>query len=353
MKTVFFSILFLFFVGFAHAFKPIEALNQFLDRQDSANWSRWDTTYVTPYKTHWRVGIGGFLYNNSSIVGGYTTEGDVDGDVEGHFDSESSMKMEFSLAYRSLGLSYTWDLDRTEENFMFNYDGDVIGCDFFINRSSSLHGDLGLDLDISYEGKHYDVDTTLSIGKKSSRKLNVLGNVYYVFNNQKFSYAAALSQKNLQKKSAGSFLLGATYARTRITVDDDVLKVFWFGLNQVDVAEVTLGLGYAHNFAYQIGKNHHVLYMFSFMPSIAIFNKLRAYFSASDVKDIHESNWIWQVRDTEELQFIYSFKNSVTYSYKNFFVGMNLSYMIQEMSNDEITLENTIFISKIFAGVRF
>ncbi len=339
-----------------HAFNPVDVANRIFDWLDSSDWARWDTTYVTPYKTHWNVGIGGLLYNDASTMGYDISENGVELRTNGDLKSDASAKLSLSVGYRALGLSYTFDLDDEEENLAFSYYGDVLGGDFFMNRSASLHGDCDVGITLSAEDVTISADSSRYISKQTTRKLNMLASAYYVFNNKKFSYGAAFSQKNKQKRSAGSFLLGATYARTRIKVTDDSLRGMLVGIDQMDFSEVALGVGYAHNFVFNINENHHLLNSFFLLPSVALYNW--ANLISVNVDDTKKSTsvtyWIKDADSIKELQFVWTIKYALTYTYKDsLFFGIRLSYMLQDMINGVLSLDSRTIESNMFAGFRF
>jgi len=82
------------------------------------------------------------------------------------------------------------------------------------------------------------------------------GNIQYIFNNQKFSYRAAYSQTDRQKKSAGSFLAGIDGYYIEGNGDSSLIPAnikhddFWNGINYDKSTNFSLGIngGYAHTF---------------------------------------------------------------------------------------------------------
>lgn len=349
-KTI---LLVLFACVAVHAFNPVDFANRIFDWLDSSDRARWDTTYVTPYKTHWNIGIGGLLYNDASIIGFDYSDDDYVIKMDGDLDSDMSAKLSLSIGYRALGFTYTFDLDDEEENFAFSYYGDVIGGDFLLNRSASLHGDC----DVSISDSTDSFDASIHIGKQAISKLNMLASVYYVFNNKKFSYGAAFSQKNKQKKSVGSFLLGATYARTNIKIKDEFTRNLFFSFEQIDLSEVALGIGYARNFVYNINENHHLLNSLFVLPSVALFSWGRLVMVDDDdgsKETISGTSWIKDEGGLKNLRFIWAVKYAATYTYKDsLFLGIRFSYTLQDMINDLISLDSETVESSVFAGFRF
>ena len=87
---------------------------------------------------------------------------------------------------------------------------------------------------------------------------------YYAFNGKRFSYPAAFSQSQIQKKSAGSPLLSLSI-RNNIT---DLREIEYIGNQPMTIwmNMLCLGGGYAHNFV----TRHHWLLHFSTVGNIAL-----------------------------------------------------------------------------------
>ena len=69
---------------------------------------------------------------------------------------------------------------------------------------------------------------------------------HYVFNHRRFSYKAAYAQTERQVRSAGSWLLGAEYYRTRIRADEALTNE---GYDRSDNFQVGVNGGYAYTWA--------------------------------------------------------------------------------------------------------
>ena len=88
-------------------------------------------------------------------------------------------------------------------------------------------------------------------------RVNAAGaSVQYVFNNQRFSYRAAFQQTEIQKKSAGTFLLGAELYAGSLSGDSTIvptalLEDFANPLNKLTFVELGPNGGYAHTFVYR------------------------------------------------------------------------------------------------------
>lgn len=112
------------------------------------------------------------------------------------FKSDHSSKKEFDLSLYSsmLGIDLYWR---------------QTGNDYHINRMKGLDdADYSVLHNVPFEGF-----------KASIKGLNL----YYIFNHRKFSYPAAYSQSTVQRRSAGSVLLGVGYTEHNLKVDWDEL----------------------------------------------------------------------------------------------------------------------------------
>ncbi|MCM1377882.1 MAG: DUF4421 domain-containing protein [Clostridium sp.] len=99
--------------------------------------------------------------------------------------------------------------------------------------------------------------------------------LYYFFNNRKYSQGAAYGFAKFQKRSAGSFIIGLTYSTQNISMDFSTLNPKlqpYFKLDnyflKLHYTDYCLLLGYGFNWVW----NPHLLFNISVMPSIGINN---------------------------------------------------------------------------------
>ena len=156
------------------------------------------------------------------------------------FKADHSSKKEFDLSLYSsmLGIDLYW---RTTGN------------DYHINRMSGVENvDYSEMRSVPFEGF-----------KASIKGLNL----YYIFNHRKFSYPAAYSQSTVQRKSAGSMLLGIGYTQHNLKVDWDELGSIleqklgkkadgesWLDpdlkFSEVKYFDISASCGYAYNWVF-------------------------------------------------------------------------------------------------------
>ena len=106
---------------------------------------------------------------------------------------------------------------------------------------------------------------------------------YYLFNGKRFSYCAAYDQSVIQKRSAGSFMVGAMYYYSNIEYDQGLNADFIFFMNDVGRMKqntISVGPGYAYNFVPCKG----LLISAMAMPMITFYNRLDSWNYNSDYR---------------------------------------------------------------------
>lgn len=188
--------------------------NKFLNRlyERVKDFSRVDTTYIEPQKYNFT----GMIQNTHTFEFYQLTS------KSGHiieFSPEPSWKLGPYFGWRWIFLGYTIDLAHlsgsdNRQDFDLSLYSNQVGIDLFWRKSGDNYKikrmTLGPDID-TRAIKNADFN-----GFKSSIKGF---NIYYIFNHKKFSYPAAYSQSTIQRKSAGSPLIGIGYTRHRVNID--------------------------------------------------------------------------------------------------------------------------------------
>jgi hypothetical protein len=101
-------------------------------------------------------------------------------------------------------------------------------------------------------------------------------NGYYVFNGRRYSQAAAYNQSVIQRRSAGSLLVGATWYQSSFDYAD-ISNVFFMiighGISRIKVHQANLGIGYGYNWVPFRGLVVNVMAM----PTVSVYNRVKAY----------------------------------------------------------------------------
>ena len=215
------------------------------------------------------------------------------------FAPDMSWRLGPYLGWRWVFLGYTFDLKHINAS-----DHHTSKKELDLSLYSSM---LGVDLFWRQTGNDYHIermklgdDINASAMRKApfdGFKSSIKGfNLYYIFNHRKFSYPAAYAQSTVQRRSAGTMLLGIGYTRHKLEVDWDKLSDLVDSrlnpdgthepsakidsslmFSQVKYSDVNVSCGYAYNWVF--AKN----WLFNFSLSMGLaYNQ-----SSSDVEGEH------------------------------------------------------------------
>lgn len=133
------------------------------------------------------------------------------------------------FGWRWIFLGYTFDLknigfslgDLKQEIDLSIYSS-KIGIDLYYRRTGSNYKVRDLKLWENYNDNKHNPMEGMSFDGLS---VGITGfNIYYIFNNKRFSYPAAFSQSTQQKISSGSWLAGIGYTRNSLEFDYQKLQ---------------------------------------------------------------------------------------------------------------------------------
>lgn len=143
--------------------------------------------------------------------------------------------------------------------FNVNSYGNRAGFDFSYNNSKTDRGN------ITYDGVRQDLP------QGSLRRREMFANFYWAANGRRFSFPAALTQSFVQRRSAGSLLIGAALQIGDMKINADVNDTATQA--RLKYADFAIGVGYAHNLV--LGRRW--LLHCSLLPSLIIYDhdKLR------------------------------------------------------------------------------
>lgn len=201
-----------------------------------------DTNYITRPKTKWtlmaRVNVSGAKISSKGNQENISFESEMKADY----------KSTLSVGVNYLGLSLSFSLNPAkmmgkyqDYELGFRSYGKRFGFDIAYQDASNFNGWQ------IRNGVRQDITTDKEMFKL--RTLNV--NAYYVFNNRRFSYPAALATSYIQRRSAGSFLLATSFQGQHGDVKDDKQLEF-------KMTNIGIGAGYGYNFVPQTGWLFHI-----------------------------------------------------------------------------------------------
>ena len=176
--------------------------------------------------------------------------------------------------YRGTGIAISKSLHRKKgTTFSFSTTGAKYGINLRLRA---------FDIDeVTMTSTVYDGDKV--INKKENGHLyapasiaSLYLNGYYVFNGRRYSQAAAYSQSVIQRRSAGSLLVGATWYMSAFDLSDDrnsVLMLLSHGVGRVKLFQGNIGVGYGYNWVPLRGLVLNAMVM----PTVSLYNRVTDY----------------------------------------------------------------------------
>lgn len=316
---------------------------------------RIDTTYIEPQHYNYTV-----MLQNTNTYEEYTISSRDGQRIS--FAPDPTFRLGPYLGWRWVFLGYTFDLKHI--NGKSNHTNKT---ELDLSIYSSL---LGIDLFWRQTGNDYHVQR-MSLGDANvvdtspmkkvafdGFKSSIKGfNLYYIFNHRKFSYPAAYSQSTVQRKSAGSMLLGIGYTRHTIEVDWDKLGLLVdeklgkteegdsrvdpdLEFSKVKYTDIAVSCGYAYNWVFT--KN----WLFNASVSAGLaYNK-----SSSDTRHA-----VFDFRD-------FSFSNfnldgigrfGVVWNNTKWYAGASTIIHSYNYKKDKFSTNNSFGSVNIYVGVNF
>lgn len=231
------------------------------------DFGRYDTTYIEP--NHYNYAL------MSNYAGNYESYKFTDLSTNKNIELAPNVTTRVGLyfGWRWIFLGYTIDTgdlihsqpkNRNSE-FVLSLYSSKIGVDIYSRKT-------GNDFKIKALGGFEDKDTYLKKDFDGLRATMKGINLYYILNNNHFSYPAAYSQSTNQKISCGSWIAGLSYSEHNIDFDISKLPTniidtdkspTWF--SKVKYNDFNLNIGYSYNWVFA----RNMLFNISFTPAIA------------------------------------------------------------------------------------
>ena len=341
----------------------IQELQQYLDARARA---RVDSNYIEVPEKPWRVILRlketavDVDYDNSIRAG---TDNRLDWNL--CCTPPTSASVGFWAGYRGLGLSYATSLVKNAgRHFSFGATGAKYGFNFRLRRfntdETTLTSKTILDGKMAGESKE-DGQLNAPVWIRS-----VYINGYYVFNGRRYSQAAAYNQSVIQRRSAGSFLLGATWYQSSFDYSNKKnaeMILLSSNVNRIKLHQANIGFGYGYNLVPFRGFVINAMAM----PTLSFYNRVKVYkydsnftLFGSDEDPVEdygtwdpqtrtwangkkqlplaivdlESDWVSQVDFWEGesettyggLQFNVDLRLGIAYNWSNYFVGLQAQF---------------------------
>lgn len=261
--------------------------NTVKQRLDSALFRKVDTSYIEIPQKPWRVILrpkADQLYTtmNSSfdadLLAKLSEAWSIDlTGVNIGWDMRINQPMTTSVGvwvgYRGLGIGYSQSLTKhTGRYFTLSSTGSHYGLTFTLRRFSA--DDLTVKMyGESAEGETYEIrENYKSYAPFWVRSVFLDG--YYVFSGKRYSQAAAYNQSVIQRRSAGSFLLGLSWYQSSIDYADRLNSETILAANDIGKIKVhqgNIGFGYGYNWV----PFRNWLFNIMVMPTVSVYNRVK------------------------------------------------------------------------------
>ena len=234
-------------------------LNDFLDMRANKSYARMDSTYIGRYPNRWDARLFYKSWGQHVLFNG--TE-------SWNLTSGMRHRLGLGLSYRGIGLSYSWALQK--EAFSVDLSFDSYGKHFCFEYA--FRGTNELSGSVSLPGGE-DIDTEKNPLVLFSNNLNL----FYSFN-PRFSYAAAMKQTQIQKRSAGSLIAGVSWSVWAImSLNGDIADITvrelvnnFYKANTL-YNRISIGAGYGYNLV--LGQSKWLLHA-SLVPMWSVFETI-------------------------------------------------------------------------------
>ena len=233
--------------------KLMARLNQVQQLLDKKARAKVDSNYIEVPKKPWRVvlrykeSVYDVDYSNS--VGSPAAGDGMDWEMR--FEPPLSASLGVWAGYRGLGVSVAKSLGKKK------------------GTSLSLTGTI-------YEGGQVLHGTSDAHFRAPVSIASLYLNGYYVFNGRRYSQAAAYNQSVIQRRSAGSLLLGATWYMAALDYSDDKntgMILLSRNIGRINVQQGNIGVGYGYNWVPFRGFVVNAMAM----PALCFYNRMKVY----------------------------------------------------------------------------
>lgn len=251
-----------------------------------------DPHYIVAPKRPWQVIVKGNINQSELKMKSTINGGIMFSDVVGDLEWEPTIKTTPSTyagvwaGYRGYGFGYSWNVGGDNGSILtFGATGGSYGINLRIHSFSNDNPE------VHYKGLFTTGTNTETVSNNESTPLaspiktrTLLLDAYYMFNGKRFSYAAAYDQSVIQKRSAGSFMVGAMYYHSHINYADDKNADFILlmdDIGRIKQWQFSIGAGYAYNLVPCRG----LLINAMFMPMLTVYDRHKTWRYDSNLRD--------------------------------------------------------------------
>lgn len=306
------------------------------------NFSDFDTTYISPNRYNYALMLNHFTnYEYYSVRNTSLTPQHLS------FSPKPHNKIGVYFGWRWIFLG--WAVDT--EGLYGKKSGKNRGTEFDLSLYSSK---LGVDIFYHRTGNNYRIDKVIGFSEDipsnysedfNGLKVNMKGmNLYYIFNNRRFSYPAAFSQSTNQRRNAGSFIAGFSTSTHNLNFDYTKLPTLIqetmnpdMKVRHIKYTNISLNFGYAYNWVFA----RNCLACLSLSPAIA-YKTSRIEKAEGEINDWYKNF---------NIDFI--LRAGVVYNNSKYFVGTSFLGRTYDYYRNHFSLNNGFGTLQVYVGFNF
>ena len=216
------------------------------------NFSDFDTLYISPNRYNYAL-----MATHFSNFEYYSVSSDLPQPQKLSFSPNPHNKIGLYFGWRWIFLGWSVDVD----DIYRKTNRKNKGTEFDLSLYSSK---LGVDIFYRRTGNNYKIHKIRGFYDEipsnysenfNGLKVDIKGlNLYYIFNNRKFSYPAAFSQSTNQRRNAGTFIAGFSISKHNLDFDYEELPEYiqekmnpGMKVNKIKYTNANISFGYAYN----------------------------------------------------------------------------------------------------------
>ena len=306
------------------------------------NFSDFDTLYISPNRYNYAL-----MATHFSNFEYYSVTSEFPQPQKLSFSPNPHNKIGLYFGWRWIFLGWSVDID----DIYRKTNRKNKGTEFDLSLYSSK---LGVDIFYRRTGNNYKIHKIRGFYDEipsdysedfSGLKVDIKGlNLYYIFNNRKFSYPAAFSQSTNQRRNAGTFIAGFSISKHNLDFDYQQLPAYIqdrmnpvMKVNKIKYTNANISFGYAYNWVFA----RNCLACLSLTPAIA--------YKASDVDAETQEGKAWYSKFN--LDFL--LRAGVVYNNGKYFVGTSFVGKNYNYHRNNFSLDNGFGTLQVYVGFNF
>lgn len=306
------------------------------------NFSDFDTLYISPNRYNYAL-----MATHFSNFEYYSVTSEFPQPQKLSFSPNPHNKIGLYFGWRWIFLGWSVDID----DIYRKTNRKNKGTEFDLSLYSSK---LGVDIFYRRTGNNYKIHKIRGFYDEipsdysedfSGLKVDIKGlNLYYIFNNRKFSYPAAFSQSTNLRRNAGTFIAGFSISKHNLDFDYQQLPAYiqermnpGMKVNKIKYTNANISFGYAYNWVFA----RNCLACLSLTPAIA--------YKASDVDAETQEGKAWYSKFN--LDFL--LRAGVVYNNGKYFVGTSFVGKNYNYHRNNFSLDNGFGTLQVYAGFNF